>query len=635
MCRARLRGPSAMAAHLSLGRLSPARLWTAAGLTSLLLLLLCPLCLAPPLGLLRRLPAVDALFGVKQQLVDPGQKLESWDPGLDNPCTWFHVTCSNDLVTRLDLSKSNLSGTLDPSIALLPQLQYLSLYNNSLSGPLPSELGNLTNLISLEVEDNMFSGPIPASLGQLPGLKFLKLDQNNFSGSIPTSLNSLPLQVLNLAYNNLSGSVPTNGTLGKFGSLPFVGNPNLCGGSIGLKLCPGEKLSPPPPPGAPPAAAPSPAPSSSGGGSGSIGAVVGAVVGATLAAIALSILVYCYMRKRKPPLEKDMEYGYFDNDPDTHLGQLKRYAFKDLYVACNAFDEKNVLGKGGFGKVYKGKLDNGTLVAVKRLKEERSAGGEHQFQTEVELISMAVHRNLLRLYGFCITQKERLLVYPLMSNGSVASRLQEREASQPPLEWARRKKIAIGAARGLAYLHDHCDPKIIHRDVKVRSSQIDATSDISHNYLSTGKSSEKTDVFGYGIMLLELMTGQRAFDLARIANDEDAMLLDWVKGLLREGQIHQLVDKDLKEGEYNVVDVEQMIQVALLCTQGTPAERPKMAECVRMLEGDGLAERWEEWQKVEVIRGQDPNFMLHMRPSDWAVDSEESFIRAVDLSGPR
>eukprot|EP00850_Spirogloea_muscicola_P004782 SM000021S06415 [mRNA] locus=s21:178917:183712:+ [translate_table: standard] len=525
------------------------------------------------------LAALDALFGVKQQLVDPGQKLESWDPGLANPCTWFHVTCINDLVTRLDLSKSNLSGTLDPSIALLPQLQYLSLYNNSLSGPLPSELGNLTNLISLEVEDNMFSGPIPASLGQLPGLKFLKLDQNNLSGSIPTSLNNLPLQVLNLAYNNLSGPVPTNGTLGKFGSLPFVGNPNLCGGSIGLKLCPGEKLSPPPPPGAPPAAAPSPAPSSSGGGSGSIGAVVGAVVGATLAAIALSILVYCYMRKRKPPLEKDIEYGYFDNDPDTHLGQLKRYAFKDLYVACNAFDEKNVLGKGGFGKVYKGKLDNGTLIAVKRLKEERSAGGEHQFQTEVELISMAVHRNLLRLYGFCITQKERLLVYPFMSNGSVASRLQE--------------------------------------------------------YLSTGKSSEKTDVFGYGIMLLELMTGQRAFDLARIANDEDAMLLDWVKGLLREGQVHQLVDKDLKEGEYNIVDVEQMIQVALLCTQGTPAERPKMAECVRMLEGDGLAERWEEWQKVEVIRGQDPNFMLQMRPSDWAVDSEESFIRAVDLSGPR
>eukprot|EP00850_Spirogloea_muscicola_P007382 SM000037S13517 [mRNA] locus=s37:325831:330662:- [translate_table: standard] len=617
----------------------------------------------PPLRSLSRLLdlLLDALFGVKQQLVDPGQKLESWDPGLANPCTWFHVTCINDLVTRLDLSKSNLSGTLDPSIALLPQLQYLSLYNNSISGPLPSELGNLTNLISLEVEDNVFTGPIPASLGQLPALKFLKLDQNNFSGSIPTSLNSLPLQVLNLAYNNLSGSVPTNGTLGKFGSLPFVGNPNLCGGSIGLKLCPGEKLSPPPPPGTPPAAAPSPAPSSSGGGSGSIGAVVGAVVGATLAAIALSILVYCYMRKRKPPLEKDMEWGYFDNDPDTHLGQLKRYAFKDLYVACNAFDEKNVLGKGGFGKVYKGKLDNGTLVAVKRLKEERSAGGEHQFQTEVELISMAVHRNLLRLYGFCITQNERLLVYPFMSNGSVASRLQEREASQPPLEWARRKKIAIGAARGLAYLHDHCDPKIIHRDVKVQSSNIEAKSDMSHKifvklldayahlreissfeaqssagtYLSTGKSSEKTDVFGYGIMLLELMTGQRAFDLARIANDEDAMLLDWVKGLLREGQIHQLVDKDLKEGEYNVVDVEQMIQVALLCTQGTPAERPKMAECVRMLEGDGLAERWEEWQKVEVIRGQDPNFMLQMRPSDWAVDSEESFIRAVDLSGPR
>eukprot|EP00850_Spirogloea_muscicola_P000441 SM000002S05521 [mRNA] locus=s2:483887:487358:+ [translate_table: standard] len=508
-----------------------------------------------------------------------------------------------------------------------------------------------------------------------------KLDQNNLSGSIPTSLNNLPLQNLSVAYNNLSGPVPINGTLSKLGSLPFVGNPNLCGGSIGLKLCPGEKLSPPPPPVAPPTAAPSPAPASSGGGSGSIGAVVGAAVGAIVAAIGLSILVYCYMRKRKPLLEEDVEYGHFDKDPDTHLGQLKRYAFKDLYAACNAFDEKNVLGKGGFGKVYKGKLDNGTLVAVKRLKKERNAGGEVQFQTEVGLIGKAVHRTLLKLHGFCTTQNERLLVYPFMSNGSVASRLQEREASQPPLDWSTRKKIAIGAARGLAYLHDNCGDKIVHRDVKVQSSKhslrtvvlLDAGSKhilldddyeavvgdfglaklmdfkethvttavrgtighIAPEYLSTGKSSEKTDVFGYGVMLLELMTGQRAFDLARIAIYKDAMLLDWVKKLLREGQIHQLVDKDLKEGEYNVVDVEQMIQVALLCTQGTPDDRPKMAECVRMLEGDGLAERWEEWQKVEVIRGQDPNYMLQLRPSAWAVDSEQSFIRAVDLSGPR
>jgi serine/threonine protein kinase len=110
-----------------------------------------------------------------------------------------------------------------------------------------------------------------------------------------------------------------------------------------------------------------------------------------------------------------------EEDPEVHLGQLKRFSLRELLVATDNFSNKNILGRGGFGKVYKGRLADGTLVAVKRLKEERTQGGELQFQTEVEMISMAVHRNLLRLRGFCMTSTERLLVYPYMANGSVAS----------------------------------------------------------------------------------------------------------------------------------------------------------------------------------------------------------------------
>lgn len=110
-----------------------------------------------------------------------------------------------------------------------------------------------------------------------------------------------------------------------------------------------------------------------------------------------------------------------EEDPEVHLGQLKRFSLRELQVATDSFSNKNILGRGGFGKVYKGRLADGTLVAVKRLKEERTPGGELQFQTEVEMISMAVHRNLLRLRGFCMTPTERLLVYPYMANGSVAS----------------------------------------------------------------------------------------------------------------------------------------------------------------------------------------------------------------------
>lgn len=110
-----------------------------------------------------------------------------------------------------------------------------------------------------------------------------------------------------------------------------------------------------------------------------------------------------------------------EEDPEVHLGQLKRFSLRELQVATDSFSNKNILGRGGFGKVYKGRLADGSLVAVKRLKEERTPGGELQFQTEVEMISMAVHRHLLRLRGFCMTPTERLLVYPYMANGSVAS----------------------------------------------------------------------------------------------------------------------------------------------------------------------------------------------------------------------
>ena len=262
---------------------------------------------------------------------------------------------------------------------------------------------------------------------------------------------------------------------------------------------------------------------------------------------------------------------------------MKRFHFRELQIATNNFSSKYLLGKGGFGHVYKGTLCDGTVVAVKRLKDGSAFGGEIQFQTEVEMISLAVHRNLLRLYGFCITPTERLLVYPYMSNGSVASRLKGTKSKdrtnsishlecllclanfkilsmlltgKPALDWGTRKRIALGAARGLLYLHEQCDPKIIHRDVKAANVLLDdyceavvgdfdlaklldhqdshvttavrgTIGHIAPEYLSTGQSSDKTDVFGFGILLLELITGQTALEFAKSTNQKGA-ILDWV-----------------------------------------------------------------------------------------------------------
>ncbi|WOH04945.1 hypothetical protein DCAR_0624357 [Daucus carota subsp. sativus] len=584
----------------------------------------------------------DALNALKNNLEDPNNVLQSWDATLVNPCTWFHVTCNNEnSVTRVDLGNANLSGQLVTQLGQLPNLQYLELYSNNISGRVPNELGNLTNLVSLDLYLNKLNGPIPDTLKKLQKLRFLRLNNNTLTGTIPFSLTTIgSLQVLDLSNNRLTGPVPVNGSFTLFTPISFSGN-----------LLDALPVSPPPPL--------PPSPPSSKAVNSATGAIAGGVAAGAALLFAGPAIALAWWRKKKP------QDHFFDvpaeEDPEVHLGQLKRFSLRELQVATDNFSNKNILGRGGFGKVYKGRLADGTLVAVKRLKEERTQGGELQFQTEVEMISMAVHRNLLRLRGFCMTPTERLLVYPYMSNGSVASCLRERSESQLPLEWRIRQRIALGSARGLAYLHDHCDPKIIHRDVKAANILLDEEFEavvgdfglaklmdykdthvttavrgtighIAPEYLSTGKSSEKTDCFGYGVMLLELITGQRAFDLARLANDDDVMLLDWVKGLLKDKKLESLVDVDL-QGNYVDEQVEELIQVALLCTQNSPTERPKMSEVVRMLEGDGLAERWEEWQKEEMFRQDYSN--AHNQHNDWMIPDSIHNLQPDELSNPR
>ncbi|KAJ0042823.1 hypothetical protein Pint_18879 [Pistacia integerrima] len=232
---------------------------------------------------------------------------------------------------------------------------------------------------------------------------------------------------------------------------------------------------------------------------------------------------------------------------------------------------------------------------------------------------------------------------------------------KPVLDWGTRKRIAVGAGRGLLYLHEQCDPKIIHRDVKAANILLDdyceavvgdfglaklldhqdshvttavrgTVGHIAPEYLSTGQSSEKTDVFGFGILLLELITGQRALEFGKAANQKGAML-DWVRKIHQEKKLEMLVDKDLKNN-YDRIELEEMVQVALLCTQYLPGHRPKMSEVVRMLEGDGLAERWEASQRAEATKCKPHEFSSSDRYSDLTDDSS-LLVQAMELSGPR
>ncbi|CAI9304295.1 unnamed protein product [Lactuca saligna] len=533
---------------------------------------------------------VDALNALKTQLQDPNNVLQSWNITQVNPCRWSHITCNTETrVTRIDLGNAYLSGQLVPQLGQLSNLQYLHLYSNNFSGRIPDEIGNLTNLLGLELYRNRLEGAIPDTLGNLQKLCFLRLGNNSLTGTIPYSLTTIDsLQLIDLSNNFLIGTVPSNGSFSQFTDI-----------SCNFILL--------------------------------------------YQAIALVWQGCRYQQDHFTDVPAE-------EDPGVHLKQLiKRFSLHELQVATNNFNEKNILGRGAFGKVYKGRLADGALVAVKRLIDGVKAG-ELQFQMEVEMISIAVHRNLLRLQGFCMTPTERLLVYPFMVNGSVASCLRDR-----PLDWPTRKRIALGSARGLAYLHEHCDPKIIHHDVKAANILLDEEFEavvgdfglaklmdyndthvttgvrgtighIAPEYISTRRSSEKSDVFGYGVMLLELVIGQRAYDLGRHANDDEVMLLDWVKGLLGENKMEILVDA---EGNYLQDVVEELIQIALLCTQVIPLERPKMSEVVKMLEGDGLEERWEEWQKEEIYRQEFRH--MHVRNKQ-----DSSYNPSNDhLSGPR
>ncbi|KAL7171836.1 hypothetical protein ACSBR2_036486 [Camellia fascicularis] len=173
----------------------------------------------------------DALYALRRAVNDPDNVLQSWDPTLVDPCTWFHVTCDSDnRVTRLDLGNAKLSGNLVPELGKLERLQYLELYMNKLVGPIPEELGGLKSLVSLDLYHNNLTGPIPPSLSKLSNLRFLRLNSNRLTGRIPRQLAKLGnLKILDASNNDLCGTIPTSGSFSKFTEASFMNNPRLEG----------------------------------------------------------------------------------------------------------------------------------------------------------------------------------------------------------------------------------------------------------------------------------------------------------------------------------------------------------------------------------------------------------------------
>ncbi|KAJ7517180.1 hypothetical protein O6H91_21G013200 [Diphasiastrum complanatum] len=299
-----------------------------------------------------------------------------------------------------------------------------------------------------------------------------------------------------------------------------------------------------------------------------------------------------------------------------HFGRPpQKFSYADLEIATNVFSKENFLAEGGFGSVHRGILTNGQPIAVKQLKLA-SSQGDKEFCAEVEVLSCAQQRNVVTLIGYCIEDHRRLLVYEFICNGSLDSHLYGQK--RPPLEWQARHKIAVGTARGLRYLHEECRVGcIIHRDMRpnnillthdfepmvgdfglarwqpdgalgVETRVIGTFGYLAPEYAQSGQITEKADVYAFGIVLLELVTGHKAIDLSRPKGQQ--CLTEWARPFLEAHQYHELVDSRLRN-HYNDYEMYCMLQTAYLCICQNPDFRPRMSQVLRMLEGDVMLER--------------------------------------------
>ncbi|TKY66388.1 LRR receptor serine/threonine-protein kinase [Spatholobus suberectus] len=361
------------------------------------------------------------------------------------------------------------------------------------------------------------------------------------------------------------------------------------------------------------------------------GLIVGIVIGVGVVCFLSIFSIFCIMQRRKHH-DDDEELLGIDTKPYT-------FSYSELKNATNDFNLENKLGEGGFGPVYKGTLNDGRVIAVKQLSVG-SHQGKSQFITEIATISAVQHRNLVKLYGCCIEGSKRLLVYEYLENKSLDQAL---FGNCLTLDWSTRYNICFGVARGLTYLHEESRLRIVHRDVKASNILLDyelipKISDfglaklyddkkthistrvagtigyLAPEYAMRGHLTEKADVFSFGVVALELVSGRPNSDSS--FEGEKVYLLEWAWQLHENNSITDLVDPRLSE--FNEEEVKRIVGVALLCTQTSPALRPSMSRVVAMLSGD---------IEVTTITTK-PGYL-----TDWKFDDVTSLMTDIAIKG--
>ena len=515
-------------------------------------------------------------------------------------------------VVGLKLQQNFFSGSIQGLLSessVWHQMQSLNLSYNQLSGDIPATIGNLSGLSYLDLRWNMFSREIPDEISSLAQLDYLDLSHNHLTGPFPAGLcDIVGLEFLNFSYNLLSGEVPHRGKCGALTANAFLGNEALCGDAVHT-VCRKH-------------------------GEGGLGMSTGAILGICLGSLMAFVVVVfgaLWLRQLKQEVEaKDLEKAKLNINNmslepcSMSLDKMKeplsinvamfeqpllRLTLADVLRATNGFCKTNIIGDGGFGTVYKAHLPDGRIVAIKKLGHGLSQGNR-EFLAEMETLGKVKHRHLVPLLGYCSFGEEKLLVYDYMINGSLDLWLRNRADALEVLNWPKRFRIALGSARGLCFLHHGFIPHIIHRDIKASNILLDAdfeprvadfglarlisaydshvSTDIAGTfgyippeYGQSWRSTTRGDVYSYGVILLELLTGKEP-TRDDFKDVDGGNLVGWVRGLIKRGDAPEALDPEVSKGPWKLTMLK-VLHIANLCTAEDPIRRPTMLQVVKFL----------------------------------------------------
>nr|AAO22764.1 putative leucine-rich repeat transmembrane protein kinase [Arabidopsis thaliana] len=521
---------------------------------------------------------------------------------------------SLEFLQVLNLHNLNLIGEVPEDISNCRVLLELDVSGNDLEGKISKKLLNLTNIKILDLHRNRLNGSIPPELGNLSKVQFLDLSQNSLSGPIPSSLGSLnTLTHFNVSYNNLSGVIPPVPMIQAFGSSAFSNNPFLCGDPL-VTPCNSRGA----------------AAKSRNSDALSISVII-VIIAAAVILFGVCIVLALNLRARKR--RKDEEILTVETTPlassidssGVIIGKLVLFSknlpskYEDWEAGTKALlDKENIIGMGSIGSVYRASFEGGVSIAVKKLETLGRIRNQEEFEQEIGRLGGLQHPNLSSFQGYYFSSTMQLILSEFVPNGSLYDNLHLRifpgtssSYGNTDLNWHRRFQIALGTAKALSFLHNDCKPAILHLNVKSTNILLDERYEAKlsdyglekflpvmdsfgltkkfHNavgYIAPElaqqslRASEKCDVYSYGVVLLELVTGRKPVESP--SENQVLILRDYVRDLLETGSASDCFDRRLREFEEN--ELIQVMKLGLLCTSENPLKRPSMAEVVQVLE---------------------------------------------------